>query len=111
MSGEWEECFPELNQLIGGYFHQDFSYEYSSYREALEDYLRGNPQDDLRQAREEILQLLAMAESDQELGRAVAALGMSVSPPDGVSLRQWLVDIAHAIERHLRGQPIWGEDR
>ncbi|MGR3935505.1 contact-dependent growth inhibition system immunity protein [Streptomyces sp. BRA346] len=110
MGWEWEECFPELNQLIGGYFHQDFSYEYSSYREALEDYLRGNPQDDLRQAREEIPQLLAMAESDRELRRAVAALGMGVSPPDGVPLRQWLIDIAHVIERHLGGQPLWGED-
>lgn len=111
MGWEWEEYFPELGQLLGGYFHQDFSYEYSSYREALEDYLRGNPEGDLRQALDEIPQLLAMAETDQELGRAVAALGMGVSPPDGVVLRQWLVDVSHVIERFLRGQPIWGGDR
>ncbi len=111
MGWEWEEYFPELGQLLGGYFHQDFSYEYSSYREALEDYLRGNPEGDLRQALDEIPQLLAMAETDQELGRAVAALGMGISPPEGVALRQWLADVSHVIERFLRGQPIWGEGR
>ncbi|MGW2327358.1 contact-dependent growth inhibition system immunity protein [Streptomyces sp. NPDC001700] len=105
MGWEWEEFFPELYQLIGGYFGQDFSYEYSSHREALADYLSGNPEGDLRQAFDEIQQLLAMAATDQELGRAMTALGMGVSPPDGVPLRQWLIEVAHAIERHLRGQP------
>ncbi|GHJ31540.1 hypothetical protein TPA0910_59730 [Streptomyces hygroscopicus subsp. sporocinereus] len=96
---------------MGGYFHQDFSHECSSHREAIDDYLQGMPDEDLHRALLEIPELLAMAGSDKDLTRAVRALGMGVRPPNGVSLRQWLLDVAHIIRRHLGGRPVGDGDR
>ncbi|MGK5632157.1 contact-dependent growth inhibition system immunity protein [Streptomyces sp. URMC 123] len=102
MDWEWEEFFPSLSQLLGGYFHQDFPDTYSSHREALDDYLRGTPDEELRRVLGEIPQALDAAGDEAGLVRASVALGMAVDPPDGVTLRQWLINVAGVIRLHLR---------
>ncbi|MFI6861099.1 contact-dependent growth inhibition system immunity protein [Streptomyces sp. NPDC050421] len=95
----WEcrERFPELNQFLGAYFHQDFSDEYTSYSEAIDDYLSGASESDLDQLLRDITELLAMAKTDRDLKKTASILGLDVSPPPGISLRQWLNDVAKVV--------------
>ncbi|MEU6054953.1 contact-dependent growth inhibition system immunity protein [Streptomyces xanthochromogenes] len=102
-SWEWKERFPELSHLLGAYFHQDFSHEYSSHKEALDDYISGVSPDDLRCVTQEIRDFLGLGESDQQLKEAAATLGLRVAPPRGVRLRQWLVDVQGIIAHHVQG--------
>ncbi|MFE5890660.1 contact-dependent growth inhibition system immunity protein [Streptomyces sp. NPDC056462] len=87
---EWNERFPELSQLLGAYFHRDFSYIYESRDEALDEYVSQSEPKDCAQAAQEITELLTMVASDQELHTATTALGLDLLPPEGMSLQQWL---------------------
>ena len=89
-SWEWNERFPELSQLLGAYFHQNFSYIYESRDEALDEYVSESTPDECAQAVRELGELLTMVSSDQELHTATTALGLGLLPPQGLSLRQWL---------------------
>ncbi|WP_328718569.1 contact-dependent growth inhibition system immunity protein [Streptomyces sp. NBC_00247] len=89
----WAERFPELAQMLGAYFHQDFPLDYSSHREALDDYISDTPESDLQQVAEEIREFLTLNESDQSLRKWTSALGRAVAPPTGVQLRPWLADV------------------
>lgn len=99
---EWRKQFPELSSLLGGYFHQDYPRFYRSHREALDDYLDGNPEEYLAEAAEELGAFLSCASSDKELERAAEILGLMVYPPDGVPLRQWLTDVQGILTHRLR---------
>ncbi|MFI8307205.1 contact-dependent growth inhibition system immunity protein [Streptomyces sp. NPDC085927] len=98
---KWEhrEHFPEPNQFLGSYFHQDFSDEYTSHREAVGDYLAGASETDLEQLVRDISELLAPAATDADPKQAASVLGMDVSPPPGVGIRQWLDDVAGIASR------------
>ncbi|MFG2788761.1 contact-dependent growth inhibition system immunity protein [Streptomyces sp. NPDC048419] len=102
---EWNERFPELGQLLGGYFHQDFSDFYDSHDEALDEYISEVLPEDQAKAAQEIRELLAMVTSDQELKTATAALGLSYSPPRGMSHRQWLQHIRQRITEASQPAP------
>ncbi|MFE9794968.1 contact-dependent growth inhibition system immunity protein [Streptomyces goshikiensis] len=90
---EWRERFPELSHLLAAYFHQDFSLEYSSHGEALDDYVSGATERDLRQVAGEIEEFLTLNGSDRLLKESAATLGLCVLPPQGVRLRQWLMRV------------------
>ena len=101
-SWEWRKQFPELWHLLAGYFHQEFSRFYTSHQEALDDYLSGNSEDTFVEADRELSSILPLVGSDSELDRATEVLGLMVYPPDGLSLRQWLIDMQGTITDHLR---------
>ncbi|MFI6561535.1 contact-dependent growth inhibition system immunity protein [Streptomyces sp. NPDC050534] len=94
---EWNERFPELGRLLGGYFHQDFSDFYDSHDEALDEYISEVLPEDQAKTAQEISELLAMVTSDQELKTATSALGLDNRPPRGMSHRQWLQHIHQKI--------------
>ncbi|MFE2478153.1 contact-dependent growth inhibition system immunity protein [Streptomyces sp. NPDC059389] len=100
---EWRERFPELSNLLGSYFHQDYSLEYSSDREALDDYVSDTSEIDLRQVVDDIREFLIFNDSDQALKKSAATLGLGILPPDGVRLRQWLADMREIIVHQLQG--------
>ncbi|MFD5413419.1 contact-dependent growth inhibition system immunity protein [Streptomyces nojiriensis] len=100
---EWRERFPALRHLLAAYFHQDFSLEYSSHGEALDDYLSGVEESDLWQVAGEIQDFLILNESDQLLKKSAVELGLSILPPQGVRLRQWLTDVREIIIHHPQG--------
>ncbi|MEU8838871.1 contact-dependent growth inhibition system immunity protein [Streptomyces roseus] len=100
---EWKERFPALSHMLGAYFHQDFSLEYSSHSEALDDYVSGVEESDLWQVAGEIGEFLILNETDRQLEEAAATLGLYILPPRGVRLRQWLMDVREIILHHLRG--------
>ncbi|WP_217253914.1 contact-dependent growth inhibition system immunity protein [Streptomyces sp. AC602_WCS936] len=103
-TGKWEyqARFPELNQFLGGYFHQDFFEEYASYSEAVGDYLSGASEGDREQLVRDISDLLSLATTDRELKQATSVLGMDVSPPSGIGIRQWLNDVHDIVSRYSR---------
>lgn len=100
---EWRERFPQLRHLLGAYFYQENSLEYSSDKEALDDYVSDTSDIDLRQVADEIREFLIFNESDQLLKKSAATLGLGVLPPEGVRLRQWLADIREIIVHQLQG--------
>ncbi|MFK4144339.1 contact-dependent growth inhibition system immunity protein [Streptomyces sp. NPDC004065] len=102
---EWRERFPALAHLLGAYFYQDsLEVEYQSHAEALDDYLSGEPVEDVRRAASDITEFLALNPSEDELREAAAALGLSEPAPAGVSLRQWLIDIRNIIMHRHRAE-------
>lgn len=97
-SWEWRERFPALAHFLGAYFCQDsLEIEYHSHAEAMEDYLTGEPNEDVEQAASEATEFLTLNSSEDELSEAAAVLGLREPPPDGVSLRQWLTDVRDII--------------
>lgn len=100
---EWRERFPGLRHLLAAYFHQDFSLEYSSHGEALDDYVSDASDDDLRQLAGEIDEFLILNESNKMLEESAATLGLGVLPPKGVRLRQWLADVREIVLHQTQG--------
>ncbi|WP_405491878.1 contact-dependent growth inhibition system immunity protein [Streptomyces sp. NBC_00096] len=100
---EWRERFPGLRNLLAAYFHQDFSLEYSSHREALDDYVSDTSEDEIRSVADEIHDFLTINESDRSLKESASTLGLGVLPPQGVRLRQWLADVREIVLRQSQG--------
>ncbi|WP_225824734.1 contact-dependent growth inhibition system immunity protein [Streptomyces naphthomycinicus] len=97
-SWEWRERFPALAHFLGAYFYQDsLEIEYHSHAEAMEDYLTGEPIEDVERAASEATEFLTLNPSEDELSEASAVLGLREPPPEGVSLRQWLRDVRDII--------------
>ncbi|MET7484815.1 contact-dependent growth inhibition system immunity protein [Streptomyces sp. NPDC005538] len=97
---EWRERFPGLSHLLGSYFHQDFSREYGSHAEAINDYLAQEAPEDHQAAAHDIESFLAMNPTPDELQQAARALDLRILPPAGISLRQWLLDIRGILTHH-----------
>lgn len=94
---EWNERFPGLAQLLGAYFHQNFLSFYASYDEALVDYVSEALPGDQAQTAQEIDELLAIVDSDQELESVTSILGLGYRPPHGMTHRQWLQQIRRTL--------------
>ncbi|SOD85502.1 contact-dependent growth inhibition system immunity protein [Streptomyces sp. Ag109_G2-15] len=91
---EWRERLPAMGHFLGAYFYQDsLKLEYCSHAEAVDDYLSGEPTEDIEKAAAEIGECLALNQSEDELREAATTLGLHGPLPTGVSLRQWLTDI------------------
>ncbi|MFE2733990.1 contact-dependent growth inhibition system immunity protein [Streptomyces sp. NPDC059349] len=101
-SWEWRHRFPALSHLLTSYFHQDFSLEYQSRREAIDDYLSIESREDQEAVDQEVDGFLAVNTSDDDLKDATRVLGLRITPPDDVTLRQWLLDIQGILRHHGR---------
>ncbi|MGW3862839.1 contact-dependent growth inhibition system immunity protein [Streptomyces sp. NPDC005047] len=97
-SGNGNERFPSLSQLLGAYFHRDFSDIYASRVEALDEYVSEAAPENRARAAQEIGELVTMVASDQELSTATTALGLDLLPPRGTSLREWLESVRRRID-------------
>ncbi|WP_327579098.1 MULTISPECIES: contact-dependent growth inhibition system immunity protein [unclassified Streptomyces] len=101
-SREWQDRFPALSHLLTSYFHQDFSLEYQSRREAIDDYLSIESREDQEAVDQEVDGFLAVNTSDDDLKDANRVLGLRITPPDDVTLRQWRLDIQGILRHHER---------
>ena len=86
---------PALAQLMGAYLHQDYS-DGGTVEDNIELFAREDPQLS-SQLPEEVDQLLASDMSEAETDRLVHELGCQVLPPDGISYRTWLTQIADRV--------------
>ena len=88
-----------LTNFLAAYFHEDFSYEYSSPLAAVDDFARGEPED-APKLRAEVNQVLSTVEGDGQLAARLHALGLYYIPTaDGwPSYREWLLAMCDRVD-------------
>ncbi|WP_030888883.1 MULTISPECIES: contact-dependent growth inhibition system immunity protein [Streptomyces] len=105
---EWHARFPELGQLLGGWFSQDMPDEFDDHDAALADYLATTDPGLVARVCGELQELLALDLAEPDYATAVAELGMEVDPPAPYTPAAWLVLVAERTAvppaRYGRGQ-------
>ncbi|MFF5973322.1 contact-dependent growth inhibition system immunity protein [Streptomyces sp. NPDC012769] len=91
---EWRARFPELAQLLGGWFTQDMPEEFGDHESALADYLEGTDPGLVAQLTGELHDLLALGLDEDGLAQALVTLGSEVEPPVPYSPGAWLAMLA-----------------
>jgi hypothetical protein len=94
---EWHARFPELGQLLGGWFSQDMPDEFEDHGAALDDYLAGTHAALVARLAGELRELLTLAPDEADLAVAAAELGMEVQPPAPYSVGGWLSHLAAGV--------------
>ncbi|CAM5578091.1 contact-dependent growth inhibition system immunity protein [Streptomyces xanthochromogenes] len=94
---EWHARFPELGQLLGGWFSQDMPDEFDDHDAAVEDYRATTNPSLIAKAVGELHELLALGLDEAERALAVAELGMEVDPPAPYSPGAWLALVAQRL--------------
>ncbi|MET3987635.1 contact-dependent growth inhibition system immunity protein [Streptomyces sp. PvR034] len=101
---EWHARFPELAQLLGGWFSQDMPGEFGDHAGALADYLDTTDPGLAAQLTGELHDLLALSLEEDRLVHALAALGMEVDPPAPYTRGAWLLALAAHLRERRSGQ-------
>ncbi|WP_328945665.1 contact-dependent growth inhibition system immunity protein [Streptomyces sp. NBC_00250] len=96
---EWQARFPELGQLLGGWFSQDFGEEFEDHEEALRDYLEGTDRSLVARLCGEVHELLALRLDEAEYAYGLALLGLEVDPPVPYTHGAWLGTLAEDVLR------------
>ncbi|MER5964607.1 contact-dependent growth inhibition system immunity protein [Streptomyces sp. NPDC002057] len=91
---EWRARFPELAQLLGGWFTQDMPEEFGDHESALTDYLEGTDPGLVAQLTGELHGLLALGLDEGALAVALVTLGSEVEPPVPYTPGAWLAVLA-----------------
>ncbi|MFJ4920371.1 contact-dependent growth inhibition system immunity protein [Streptomyces sp. NPDC088725] len=91
---EWHARFPELAQLLGGWFSQDMPNEFEDHEDALQDYLETTDPGIIAQLTGELHDLLVLPLEESDYAVAVAELGMEIDPPAPYSPSGWLAELA-----------------
>ncbi|MFE3068416.1 contact-dependent growth inhibition system immunity protein [Streptomyces sp. NPDC059247] len=91
---EWRARFPELAQLLGGWFTQDMPGEFGDHESALADYLDGTDPGLTAQLTGELHDLLALGLDEDGLALALVTLGAEVEPPLPYTPAAWLATLA-----------------
>ncbi|WP_328697027.1 contact-dependent growth inhibition system immunity protein [Streptomyces sp. NBC_00342] len=94
---EWHARFPELGQLLGGWFSQDMVDEFGDHDLALQDYTNETDPGLLAQLAGELRDLLALPLGESDYVLALAELGMEVDPPWPLSAGAWLAELSETI--------------
>ncbi len=90
---EWHARFPELAQLLGGWFSQDMPDEFTGHDEALADYADSSDRFVVARLLGELAELLALELDESQYAVAVAELGMEVDPPVPFTPGAWLASL------------------
>ncbi|MEU6988493.1 contact-dependent growth inhibition system immunity protein [Streptomyces sp. NPDC046324] len=96
---EWRARFPELAQLLGGWFSQDMPDEFGDHEAALADYLEGTDTGLVAQLTGELHDLLALGLDEDGLAMALVTLGAEVEPPVPFTPGAWLASLAVRLRR------------
>ena len=91
---EWHARFPELVQLLGGWFSQDMPDEFDDHDAAIDDYRTSADPHLVAHLTGELHELLALDLDESDYALAVAELGMEVDPPTPYSPSGWLALVA-----------------
>ena len=94
--------FEDLEQILGGYFHQDWMDEFSSEKEAIEYILKNESRRKIVSAKEAIEEVLNKDMSEEEYKDKLFALGNEYEYEfDGYSSREWLEFLLVSFERSV----------
>jgi hypothetical protein len=102
---EWHARFPELAQLLGGWFSQDMPDEFDDHDAALADYLSGTAPALVARLAGELHELLALTLSEADLALAAATLGLEVQPPPPYTPAAWLAHLATVLTTARGSRP------
>lgn len=104
---EWRARFPELAQLLGGWFSQDMPDEFADHDAALQDYARSTDPQIVARAVGEFHELLALGLDESDCVLALAELGMEVDPPGPFAPSAWMALACErlAVKRGDHGRP------
>ncbi|WP_369376982.1 contact-dependent growth inhibition system immunity protein [Streptomyces sp. cg36] len=91
---EWHARFPELGQLLGGWFGQDMPDEFAGHEAALDDYRATTDRTLVARAAGEAAELLTLRLDEGAYAEALAELGMEVDPPAPLGPAAWLASVA-----------------
>lgn len=94
---EWHARFPELAQLLGGWFSQDMPDEFEDHDAALRDYLSTTDSGLVAQLTGELHDLLTLPLDESDYALALEELGMEVDPPAPYAPGAWLVSLAEQL--------------
>jgi hypothetical protein len=103
----YEERFPKLGYLLGGYFHQDWPYDYGSdgepsFETIVRHFKARNPPRTVSQATEELEQFLKLPLGEDELDEILGKLGSYYYAPGlGMTYRQWLEAVLKILREPL----------
>jgi hypothetical protein len=91
---EWHARFPEIAQLLGGWFSQDMPDEFDDHDAAVDDYRSSTDPQLVARLVGELHELLALDLDESDYALAVAELGMEVDPPAPYAPSGWLALVA-----------------
>ncbi|MEU7514819.1 contact-dependent growth inhibition system immunity protein [Streptomyces sp. NPDC042898] len=91
---EWHARFPELAQLLGGWYSQDMPDEFTDHASALADYVDTTEPGLVALLTGELHDLLALPLDEHQLVRALTELGMEVDPPAPYTPGAWMSALA-----------------
>ncbi|MEU5834794.1 contact-dependent growth inhibition system immunity protein [Streptomyces diacarni] len=94
---EWHARFPELGQLLGGWFSQDMPDEFADHMAALDDYLGSTDPDLVARLCGELHEVLALRLAEEDYAHVVTELGMEVDPPAPYTAAAWLTLVAERV--------------
>ncbi|MEU6877389.1 contact-dependent growth inhibition system immunity protein [Streptomyces sp. NPDC046712] len=97
---EWHARFPELAQLLGGWFSQDMPDEFEDHDAAVRDYLSTTDSGLIAQLTGELHDLLTLPLDESDYALALEELGMEVDPPAPYAPGAWLVALAEQLRTH-----------
>jgi hypothetical protein len=90
---EWYARFPEIAQLLGGWFSQDIVDEFPDH-DAVTDYAATTDPQLVARLVGELHELLALSLDEGDYALAAAELGMEVGPPEPFSHGAWFQSLA-----------------
>ncbi|MEV7281468.1 contact-dependent growth inhibition system immunity protein [Streptomyces sp. NPDC093111] len=91
---EWHARFPELAQLLGGWFGQDMPEEFGDHDAALADYRATTDPGLVAQLVGELRDLLSLPLDESDHALALTELGLEVDPPEPLGPGAWLAELA-----------------
>ena len=92
---------PNLEEFLGGYFHQDWSEDAPTAVAIVERYLSEWPIEEIPKMLNELNALLA--QRDDDVMQCVMKMGCFYNPvADGISYRAWLNQIVYRLNIFLR---------
>ncbi|MFF8018919.1 contact-dependent growth inhibition system immunity protein [Streptomyces sp. NPDC007929] len=91
---EWHARFPEIAQLLGGWFSQDIVDEFPDHDATVADYAATTAPHLVARLVGELHELLALPLDEGDYALAAAELGMEVGPPEPFSYGAWFQSVA-----------------
>jgi hypothetical protein len=90
--------YQNLEELLGCYFHQDWTSDDDSAPAVVERYLSEWPSDGVLAVVDEIGQLLREIKSEDDLRKVVMKLGCYYEPgADALTYREWLASVSERL--------------
>jgi CdiI immunity protein len=94
-------AYPNLDQLFGAYFNQDWKMDAPTVEAVLERYLNDGPVEDVAKALSELKSLLTLPEDKIE--KTLDLMHCYYYPlGDGRTYREWLNQVADRLEEFLQ---------